>query len=1217
VQGGEFFNGLGNDKIVLFATMAQTDPEKLLPEHGTPDTKSPVVLREEKILGDWNKGKIFEKSLLKTSPKGEFVFYDGPPFANGVPHYGHILASVIKDVIPRYKTMQGFHVPRRWGWDCHGLPVENLVEKELGLASKKDIEQYGIEKFNAAAKESVMRFADEWRTQIPRIGRWVDMKNDYRTMDSSYTESVWWAFKELAKKNLVYEGFKAMQLCPRCETTLSNFEVSQGYKDIPDLSVYVKFELVDEPGTFMLAWTTTPWTLPGNVALAVGEKIEYVKVKILREKAVTEGKPAKIPEGVFILAKERLMAVMKLYECELVATVRGNDLVGKNYIPPFDYYFKSDLTKRENGWKIYAGEFVTTEDGTGIVHIAPGFGEDDLKLGTEKDLPFIQHVSVDGKFKSEVRDFPLRFVKPKEDHQSADIEIIKYLAGKNLLFAKEKITHSYPHCWRCDTPLLNYAASSWFVKVSSFRDKLVEANKKISWVPEDIRDGRFGKWLEGARDWAISRSRFWGAPLPVWKCTQCVKTRYVGSLEELKGYTKSTNRFFVVRHGEAENNVRGIISSDPNHPHHLTEKGKSQVEATAEMLKKYNIEMIYASPFVRTRETAEIIRTRIGLSPKFINYDERIRELKAGVYDGKPVGSYQHFFPTDKDRFTMAPEGGENYSDMRARVLDFLMDADRRFAGKNILIVTHDSPGWMMAAGSAGLSVDETISLRGQDDYFIKNAEIKELTVYQLPYNARFELDFHRPFIDAVTLSCECGAIMKRIPDVFDCWFESGSMSFASAHFPFGDRKRFDPDRGVFKKQVGFPADFIAEGLDQTRGWFYSMLVLSVALFGESAYKSVIVNGIILAEDGTKMSKKLKNYPDPKMLIDRYGVDALRYYLLSAPVVHGEDLRFSERTVGEVLNKVFGRLDNVLSFYALYADPTNAIPFGKVKVKHVLDRWILARLHETGERMTTSLEKYELDRATRPIGEFVEDLSTWYLRRSRDRFKEDGPDKEAALAVTREVFITFSKLLAPFAPFFAEYLYERVARTDKKESVHLETWPIAHGKDVEGKVEAIITDMEEVRRYVSLGLEARAKASIKVRQPLSSLKIKNAKSMLFKQHELLELIKDEVNVKEVIADATLTEDVLLDITLTDDLREEGRARDLVRALQEQRKKAGLQPGMKARLTVETDESGRAFLEKHKDTLARSVTIETISYGTLPATVERILIDTLSFKFALS
>lgn len=471
--------------------------------------KSETAKKEEEILAFWNKNTIFEKSLVKKSPKGDFVFYDGPPFATGLPHYGHILPGTIKDIIPRYKTMQGYHVRRRWGWDCHGLPVENLVEEELGLKTKKDIERFGIAKFNEAARKVVLRYTDDWRRIIPRTGRWIDMENDYRTLDSAYTESIWWVFKTLYDKGLIYKGFKAMHICPRCETTLSNFEVSQGYKTVTDVAVTVKFELKGEPETFLLAWTTTPWTLPGNVALAINRDFIYCKVKTKNEKDKNTGRNVKDDE-YFILAKERIGDILGDGH-EVVGEFKGSELVGKLYKPPFDYYINDkNLEHRENAWKIYAGDFVTANEGTGIVHIAPAFGEDDMELGKTYNLPFIQHVAMDGTFKSEVRDFRGLQVKPKEDAQRTDVEIIKYLAHHNLLFAKEKVSHAYPHCWRCETPLLNYAASSWFVRVTKFKNALVEANKTIRWVPEDIRDGRFGKWLSGAHDWAISRLRIPG-----------------------------------------------------------------------------------------------------------------------------------------------------------------------------------------------------------------------------------------------------------------------------------------------------------------------------------------------------------------------------------------------------------------------------------------------------------------------------------------------------------------------------------------------------------------------------------------------------------------------------------------------------------------------------------------------------------------------------------
>ena len=634
-----------------------------------PVLKSKIAEREEEILQFWQEKEIFKKSLEKDSPNGEFVFYDGPPFATGLPHYGHILAGTMKDYIGRYQTMKGKHVVRRWGWDTHGLPIENIVEKELGLKSKKDIEDFGLEKFNDIARTKVFTYADEWKKIIPRMGRFVDMENDYRTMNPTYTETVWWVFKELNKKGLVYEGFKSMHLCPHCETTLSNMEVGQGYKDITDISVTVKFELLDESKTYFLAWTTTPWTLPGNVALAVNPEIDYVKIKVGDDK--------------FILAESRLSVIKDKYE--IVEKMEGDALVGLSYKPVFDYYNNGDLKNRENGFKVYGANFVTTEDGTGIVHIASAFGEDDLNLGKEKKLPFIQHVGPDGKFKVEVEDFAGQKVKPIENPQLADIEIIKFLALKGTLYAKEKFIHSYPHCWRCDTPLLNYATSSWFVEVTKFKDKLVEANKKIKWVPEEVGDGRFGKWLEGARDWAISRTRFWGAPLPVWKCQCCPAKEFIGSIDEIKEKTKSTNKFLIVRHGESESNVNGILSSNPKTVNHLTKDGKEQAVAAAKHLTD-KIDIIYCSPFMRTKETAEIMAEHLGYPKNKIIYDERLHEIFGGEFDGKKDAEYQAFFGNREEKFTKRPKGGETYEDTKNRMTKFLYDIDKKAANSTIKI---------------------------------------------------------------------------------------------------------------------------------------------------------------------------------------------------------------------------------------------------------------------------------------------------------------------------------------------------------------------------------------------------------------------------------------------------------------------------------------------------------------------------------------------------
>lgn len=1146
--------------------------------------KSKLAENEEKILKFWEEKNIFKKSLEQTSPKGDFIFYDGPPFATGEPHYGHVVPGTVKDIIPRYKTMRGYRVRRRWGWDCHGLPVENLIEKELDLKSKKDILDYGIGKFNEKARESVMRYADDWRRIIPRLGRWVDMENDYRTMDTTYTESVWWAFSELYKKGLIYEGFKSMNLCPRCETTLSNFEVSQGYKDITDISVYVKFELVDEPGTFLLAWTTTPWTLPGNVALAVNPSIQYSKIKINNDH--------------FYVATPRLSTVKVEYTT--VSEISGKDLVGKSYKPVFPYYASdSKLKNKENGWKVYGAEFVTTEDGTGIVHIAPAFGADDYELSLKHNLPFVQHVGTDGKFKSEITDFAGQDVKPKstpeekDKHQKADVEIIKYLASHGTLFAKEKLIHSYPHCWRCDTPLLNYATSSWFVKVTDIREKLVKENKKVTWIPPEVGEGRFGNWLAGARDWAISRSRFWGAPLPVWKEEGTDVCYVFSSIADIKKYSKAKNTYYISRHGEAENNTAMIISSLKDNPHHLTELGKKQARDAGQQLKGKNIDLIISSPFIRTRETAETIAQQIGFDKKKIIYDDRLGELGAGIWNGKNFHDFVNHLG-DKDRFVVAPEGGENYADIKKRMGDVLYSLEKEYEGKNILIISHDTPLFLLETVVQGLNRKQSIALRGSQDHFNENAKPRRLDFHPLPHNAEYETDLHRPYIDEIPLVSEKGNKLKRISEVFDCWFESGSMPFGEAHYPF-EKDDFNPKPGPFTKILGktkgYPADFIAEGLDQTRGWFYTMMILGTTLFGRSPYKKAVVNGLVLAEDGRKMSKREKNYPDLMLIVNKYGADALRYFLMSSPVVRSQDVCFSEKGVDEVVKKHIGRLNNVVTFYEMYA---NEIMDKTIVSDDPLDLWILARLAELGSEITKALEKYEIDRATRPFAEFIDDLSTWYIRRSRDRFKSENKDgKNKALVTTRKVLIDMSKLMAPFMPFLAEDVYQHVK--GEKESVHLEVWPDFKKADAK-----ILADMKEVRRVASLGLEARMKAKINVRQPLAKLSVKS----VIPAH-LVEIIKDEVNVKEVVTDTVLVEEVVLDTVLTADLKEEGTVRELIRAIQDLRKEKGLTIQDRALLLVEVDAQTQELILKNKEMIISTTLLKDIKFGNVEGEVKNI------------
>lgn len=1126
--------------------------------------KSDIARREEETLAMWQEKGIFEKSLEQTKNGGEFVFYDGPPFATGLPHYGHLLASVIKDAIPRYQTMRGRHVRRVWGWDCHGLPVENLIEQELGLGHKTDIEKYGVGNFNEACRASVFRYDTEWKKMIPRIGRWVDMEHSYKTMDANYTESIWWAFKRLYDDNRIYQGFKPMHICPRCETTLSNNEVTSGYKDITDISVTAKFELADEPGTYVLAWTTTPWTLPGNVALAINKEEKYIKVLMEEQK--------------YILAEARAEKVLEGKEYSVLETFTGADLIGKSYTPIFDYYASQEtLPNRANGWKIYAGDFVTMESGTGVVHIAPAFGEDDMNLGVRENLPFVQHVGMDGVMKKEVRDFAGVSVKPKGDHQATDILIIKHLASIGALFSKEKIIHAYPHCWRCDTPLLNYAAESWFVKAPELKERLLEENAKTQWVPKNMKDGRFGNWLEGARDWAISRSRYWGSPLPVWQCSDCNERFIAGSRADLAARTKkSTNTYLVMRHGEAKSNATNTVSSkvETSEAFGLTDNGRAQAATSGEALAGKGIDMIFASPFARTRQTAEIVATTIGFDIKNIVVDERIKEIDTGIFDGKSIEEYRGHFVSQAEKFTKRPEGGENLLDVKRRVMAFLEELEEKYSDKTILIVTHEYPVWMLITGIEGAGIERGVEIKDGKEDFVKTGEVTELPFAPIPHNPEYEFDFHMPYIDQVKVSCTCGGNMSRVPYVFDCWFESGSMPYAQFHYPFENKELFEKN---------FPADFIGEGQDQTRGWFYSLLVLSVGLFDKTPFENVIVNGMILAEDGQKMSKKLKNYPDPIEVLNKYGADALRYYLISSPAVHAEDLAFSERGVDEVVKKNIARLLNVLSFYEMYGADVKKV---EGESKNPLDRWMLARLAELAMEMTTSFDAYELDRAVKPIGLFVDDLSTWYIRRSRDRFKsDDETDRAHAIETTRVVLLEFSKLLAPVMPFLAEYLYGHVG--GEKESVHLESWPAF------GQVDAkILEAMAEVRKTVSLALEARAKAGIKVRQPLASVTVKGQEL----DGALSLIIADELNVKKVLWEVDLATDVLLDTTITPEFKKEGQFRDFLRTVQGLRKDSKLEPSDVITLTIMTSDEGRALVEMFAEELKKTALVREIIFG---------------------
>ncbi|MFA5133213.1 MAG: isoleucine--tRNA ligase [Patescibacteria group bacterium] len=928
-----------------------------------------IVKNEEKILKFWKNNKIFKKSLETRSGKPKFVFYDGPPFATGLPHYGHIIAGTLKDVVPRFWTMRGYSVPRRFGWDCHGLPVEYEMEKELGISGKKDIEEkIGIAKFNESCRGIVLRYTKEWRKTVERIGRWVDMDNDYRTMDTPYMESIWWVFKSLYEKGLIYEGSKILPYCPRCATPLSNFEANMpgAYRDITDQAITVKLKVLEKPGTYILVWTTTPWTLPSNSGAAVGADIDYVEIKDASSKEN------------YILAKERLAHYYHSEtEYEIIREIKGADLVETKYEPIFPYFAEKSA---EGAFRVVAGDFVSTTDGTGIVHIAPAFGEDDYNLGQKEGLPLLNPVNETGCFTSVISDYEGRQVR------ESNKQIIKDLGEK--VVKKEDYKHPYPHCWRCDTPLIYKAVSTWFVKVVDLKDRMLKINNKMHWTPDHLKDGRFGKWLEGARDWAISRNRYWGTPLPVWRCEECREIIVLG--------------------------------------------GKEELEKTS----------------------------------------------------GKKVS------------------------------------------------------------------------------------------------------DLHRHFIDDIKIRCEkCGGGAKRIPEVLDCWFESGSMPYASNHYPFENKEEFEKC---------FPADFTAEGIDQTRGWFYTLLVLSTALFNKPAIKNTAVNGLILAEDGKKMSKRLKNYPEPELIMNKYGADALRYYLITSPAAKGDELCFSEAGVQEVSRKLLVMIQNIYNFFALYKE--NLKPYSKPKSEHILDKWIIAKLKELEKTVRTGMENYDIVKAARELQIFVDNFSTWYLRRSRERIKDN---KEGALETLHFALLEFSKISAPFTPFISEELYQNLKEFNKKinESVHLEDWP-KYAK-LEKEETDLIREMESARQIVEAALALRAESGLKVRQPLQELRITGYEL----RKEILDIIAEEVNVKSVSISKKIPSEkewiakdkIALNTEITQELREEGYVRDIIRSINALRKEAGLTPQDSISLFLEAEENLKKVFARFENEIKKSTVAKEIIF----------------------
>jgi len=855
--------------------------------------KLDVTAMEEAVLKMWKREDVFKKTVEQRQGAPEYVFYEGPPTANGKPGVHHVLARAFKDMFPRYKIMRGYHVSRRGGWDTHGLPVEIEVEKRHGFKNKQDIEAYGVAKFNAECRKSAFDYIQDWERLTDRIAFWVDLETAYVTFTNDYIESVWNILKNFWDRDLLYKGYKVVPYCPRCGTTLSDHEVALGYDEATDPSVFVRMPLADKPDTSLLVWTTTPWTLPGNVAVAAHPDVEYVTV----ERAVN-GKKEKL-----ILAKPLLEKVFRGEEVKIVDAFKGRKLKGQKYLPLFTF-----LPPDKPAHYVVLGDFVTTEDGTGLVHMAPAFGAEDMQAALEFDLPVLMTVLPDGTFIPEVTPWRGVFVK------DADPMIIRDLDDRGLLFRAESYTHTYPFCWRCKTPLLYYARDAWYIRTSRFKERMVELNKTIHWTPDHIRDGRFGNWLENSIDWALSRERYWGTPLPVWECEDCKDRECVGSVDELS-----------------------------------------------------------------------------------------------------------------------------------------------KFAGRDLN-----------------------------------------------------ELDLHRPYVDEIAWDCKkCGGRMQRVPDLIDVWFDSGSMPYAQWHYPFGNQEKF-------KQQ--FPADFICEAVDQTRGWFYSLHAISSLLMDSVSFKNVICLGLILDGEGRKMSKSLGNIVDPWDVLKVHGADAFRWYLYTA-TPPGQERRFSPELVGSVVRDFTLLLWNVYSFFVTYANLDKWKPEAQANLRYSsLDQWLLSELNVLVREVTAGYEEYEVTRATRPIQEFVEKLSTWYLRRSRRRFwkSESDSDKQAAYSTLYAALVTVAKLLAPAMPFLADELYQNLVRSadaDAPESIHLARWPET---DVSRIDETLNRDMATVMKLVSLGHSARQKANRKVRQPLSEAAFSVGNVSERKAVEAFaELIADELNVKRV------------------------------------------------------------------------------------------------------
>ncbi|MBI4114596.1 MAG: class I tRNA ligase family protein, partial [Candidatus Niyogibacteria bacterium] len=977
-------------------------------EENVPKQKSSFPRMEEEILSYWEKERVFERVLEKTKKRPRFIFYEGPPYANGRPGIHHVLARAYKDVILRFKTMQGYFVPRKAGWDTHGLPVEIEVEKKLNVHTKKEIEQLGIGTFVETARESVFEYKKDHEKMTQRMGYWLDLENAYVTMTNEYIEGLWRVFGQIAQNGYLYKDYKVLPWCPRCETSLSSHEVAQEYKKVKDISLYVKFPVRGEKNTFFVVWTTTPWTLSGNVALAVNSKATYVTVEKKDSHSNTSGRER------LVLAEAQLSVLGEGWK--VIYKQKGKDLEGIQYEVLYEVKSQELKGKSTGMYKIVSADFVTTDDGTGIVHIAPAFGSDDQKAGKKNNLPTLVTVAEDGKMNTPGYSWNGKIFS------EANISILKDLAGKNLLFKKSLYEHDYPFCWRCKSALIYYAKDSWFLKTTAVKKVMQKENARINWHPDFAGSNRFGEWLRENVDWAISRERYWGMPLPIWKCKKCGTAEIISSLSDLdRRMPKYRTRLYVMRHGQATHNVDGVVGPpipglDKNNK--LTDKGKEDIKKTAKKLKK-KIDVIITSPLKRTQETARIVSQELGGIP--IETHNNLYDIHVGDYVGRKIADVDREFPR-KDRFENGFPHGESFRDVRRRMMAAIREILSLHPEERILVVSHGDPLHVLAASLEGKKEEQY-----SESWYPRTAEVKRIKLHNWPYSmATGELDFHRPYIDEIRLQCKkCKGEMERIKDVADVWFDSGAMPFAQI------------------PQPPYPADYICEGIDQTRGWFYTLLAVSSLLKLPAPYKNVLTVGLVLGSKGEKMSKSRGNAVEPFSLFEKYGADAVRWYFYTINQPWDEKL-FNENDIQAASRRFLMILWNSVQYW----EGAQQVTSYKLQVTNptlLINKWLLLRLQEIANEITKRLNQYDVVSAARLLEEFVvEDISRWYIRRIRDVMKlGDEKDKKETSAVLGNVLYQVAVLSSPFVPFVSEAIGQKIGM---KKSIHEEAWPTINQK---------------------------------------------------------------------------------------------------------------------------------------------------------------------------